>query len=717
MDQDWPAQSSELWPIEKITPYARNSRTHSDEQVAQIAASIREWGWTNPILVDEDGGLIAGHGRLLAARKLGLAQIPTMVAKGWSEAQKKAYVIADNKLALNAGWDLELLAVELGDLQGFDFNLLLTGFSDDELGKLLAEKTEGETDPDDIPEAPADPVAKPGDVWLLGKHRLVCGDSTDADTVAKALNGVSPHLMITDPPYGVEYDPAWREKAGVAASGTAKGKVLNDDKADWREAWALFPGDVAYVWHAGLFAGVVGDSLAASGFQLRSQIIWDKGQLVLSRGDYHWEHEPCQPAGTMVQKVIARGAGSQPAQIAEVPIETLHAGDHVVSYNSYSSVVMRRGREITRFGERQFDGLMHTISAGGRATRATPEHQFSVRLNPGAANKNVVYLMRRGNWWRVGRVRLFNSRGFGLATRIADNKAEEAWIISVHDTTTDAQCAEQVLSCKYGIPTTHWEIDDWALSPERQRSRDQIAGIYASLNLSALDARATLLLRDHRLERGQPLIRGGERLMFSRKSSRRIRACNLFAEIMQIPMPTSGDDFEWVTLTGNDATPFSGLVYSMDVEGDQHYVADGLITHNCWYAVRKGRTGHWAGDRKQTTVWHIAKPKKNETGHGTQKPVECMKRPIENNSSPGQAVYEPFSGSGTTIIAGEMTGRSIHAIELNPAYVDVAIKRWQDFTGMAATLEGDGRTFNEIAEIVSSDDPASTDPIAEPNHL
>lgn len=255
MDQNWPAQSSEFWPIEKITPYARNSRTHSDEQVAQIAASIREWGWTNPILVDEDGGLIAGHGRLLAARKLGLTQIPTMVAKGWSEAQKKAYVIADNKLALNAGWDLELLAVELGDLQGFDFDLMLTGFSDDELSKLLTEKTDGLTDPDAVPEAPIDPIAKPGDVWLLGKHRLVCGDSTDADSVAKALNGVTPHLMVTDPPYGVEYDPAWREKAGVAASGTAKGKVLNDDKADWREAWALFPGDVAYVWHAGLFAG------------------------------------------------------------------------------------------------------------------------------------------------------------------------------------------------------------------------------------------------------------------------------------------------------------------------------------------------------------------------------------------------------------------------------------------------------------------------------
>ncbi|OYY67539.1 MAG: DNA methylase, partial [Sphingomonadales bacterium 28-55-16] len=143
MDQNWPAQSSELWPIEKITPYARNARTHSDDQVAQIAASIREWGWTNPILVDEVGGLIAGHGRLLAARKLGLTQIPTMVASGWSEPQKKAYVIADNKLALNAGWDLQLLAVELEDLQGLDFDLMLTGFSDNELQGLLAQSSEG----------------------------------------------------------------------------------------------------------------------------------------------------------------------------------------------------------------------------------------------------------------------------------------------------------------------------------------------------------------------------------------------------------------------------------------------------------------------------------------------------------------------------------------------------------------------------------------------
>lgn len=411
---EWPADKIVRVPVEALIPYARNARTHSDEQVAQIAASMREWGWTSPILIDENMGIIAGHGRVMAARKLGLSDVPAMIAKGWSEAQKRAYVLADNQLALNAGWDTGLLKIELGELHALDFDLGLIGFPN--LDALLADKTEGLTDPDDVPEPPAEPVARPGDVWLLGNHRLVCGDCTDPLVVDKALNGVTPHLMVTDPPYGVEYDANWRNEAARKSEGMgnralgagAVGKVLNDDRADWREAWALFPGDVAYVWHAGLFAPTVAESLVESGFTLRSQIIWAKQQFAIGRGDYHWQHEPC------------------------------------------------------------------------------------------------------------------------------------------------------------------------------------------------------------------------------------------------------------------------------------------------WYAVRKGSKGHYEGGRKQSTLWQIDKPRKSETGHSTQKPVECMKRPIENNSSPGQAVYEPFSGSGTTIIAGEMTGRHIHAIELNPAYVDVAIKRWQDFTGQQAVLEGADKTFSEM---------------------
>lgn len=395
--------------VADLIPYARNSRTHSDEQVAQLAASIREFGWTNPVLVDGENGLIAGHGRVLAARKLGLTEVPVIELGHMTEAQRRAYVIADNQLAANAGWDLDLLKVEVADLSEMGFDLGLIGFDDNFLTGLLTPATpDGLTDPDEIPPAPDEPVSRPGDVWVLGAHRIICGSSTVATDVAKLLGPVKPNLMVTDPPYGVNYDPTWRHDTGLNNSKRV-GVVLNDDVADWTDAWALFPGDVAYVWHGALHATTVADSLMRSNFNVRSQIIWAKSRLVIGRGDYHWQHEPC------------------------------------------------------------------------------------------------------------------------------------------------------------------------------------------------------------------------------------------------------------------------------------------------WYAVRKTGKGHWAGDRKQTTLWAIdTKGQDTDTIHGTQKPVECMKRPIENNSSPGQAVYEPFSGSGTTIIAAEITGRQCFAVELNPAYVDVAVLRWQAFTGKAAHLEEDGRSFTEL---------------------
>jgi hypothetical protein len=278
--------------LAELVPYARNARTHSAKQVDQIAASIREWGWTNPILVTPDGTIIAGHGRVLAAQKLGLGHVPAMVAEGWTEAQIRAYVIADNKLALNAGWDEGLLAVELKDLDGLGFDLGLTGFNGDELADLMIDGTEGLQDPDSVPALQADPVTRLGDTWLLGDHRLRCGDSTSADDVEALLDGAVPHLMVTDPPYGVEYDPAWRRDAGLASDGLATGKVQNDDRADWREAWALFPGRVCYVWHGALHAQAVAESLEASGFNPRAQIVWVKTRAAISRGHYHWQHEP-----------------------------------------------------------------------------------------------------------------------------------------------------------------------------------------------------------------------------------------------------------------------------------------------------------------------------------------------------------------------------------------------------------------------------------------
>ena len=401
----------EQWPIGRLVEYERNPRKN-DDVVDRMAQAIMEFGFRIPIVARSDGLVVDGHLRLKAARVLGLDTVPVVLADELSETQIKAFRLLANQSANWAEWDELLLSAELNDLLAEDYDLSLIGFDDAELEALLA----GDVDPevasregeDDVPEAPEAPISRPGDLWVLGKHRLLCGDATVATDVERLLGDVTPLLMVTDPPYGVDYDPGWRNKAGAAAT-KRTGKVLNDDRADWREAWALFPGDVAYVWHGALHATTVAESLEASGFNIRSQIIWAKDRLVLSRGDYHWQHEPCL------------------------------------------------------------------------------------------------------------------------------------------------------------------------------------------------------------------------------------------------------------------------------------------------YAVKKTGKGHWAGDRKQTTLWQIAnKDQDAETVHGTQKPVECMRRPILNNSSPGQAVYEPFLGSGTTLIAAETTGRVCLGIELNPAYVDVAVQRWQQFTGQAAVLDGIGQTFADL---------------------
>ena len=250
MDLAFAPRQIEFWPIERLRPYARNAKMHGADQVARIAASMARFGWTVPCMVGDDGELIAGHGRVLAATELGLAEVPVIRLGHLDEAERRAYRIADNKLTELGDWDEEMLRDEVAGLLADDFDLSLLGFAEDELEALLqypdlceGSAAEGE---DDVPEPPADPVSVPGDLWQLGPHRLICGDSTSADIVAKLLDDVRPLLMVTDPPYGVEYDPAWRNASGAAKT-RRTGKVLNDDLADWREAWALFPGDVAYV--------------------------------------------------------------------------------------------------------------------------------------------------------------------------------------------------------------------------------------------------------------------------------------------------------------------------------------------------------------------------------------------------------------------------------------------------------------------------------------
>jgi DNA modification methylase len=276
--------------VTDLIPYIANSRTHSDAQVAQIAASIKEFGWTNPILVSGDDSIIAGHGRLMAARKLGMEEVPVIVLDHLSKSQQRALVIADNQLALNAGWNMDMLKAEIEDLQLDDFDLNILGFDDKFLDGLLEpEPTAGLTDEDAVPEVPETPKTVLGDVWVLGDHRLMCGDSTSIDAVEKLMDGQQANMLHTDPPYGVDYEGVPNDHLKDAQLEKFLVDALTSAHA------VLHPGSNVYVWHADITAFEFISAFRLSGFkQARpSTIQWVKPSLTMSQGDYHSQNEPC----------------------------------------------------------------------------------------------------------------------------------------------------------------------------------------------------------------------------------------------------------------------------------------------------------------------------------------------------------------------------------------------------------------------------------------
>jgi len=291
----WPADAVERRPVASLVPYARNARTHSPEQVAQIAGSITEWGWTVPVLCDEDGGIIAGHGRVLAALLLGLEAVPVMVARGWSDAKKRAYVIADNRLALNAGWDDDMLRAEFADLAAEGVDLALTGFASAEVAMLLAEPVVGLTDPDDIPAEYPEPTTQAGDVWLMGRHRMMCGDCTNPASVEALTLGGKVDAILTDPPY---CSGGFQEAGKAAGSiGTRQGATIANDRLSTRGYTALMRAALQSVRSPILYAFTdwrmwiaLFDVAESSGFGARSMIVWNKGTPGMGRG-WRSQHE------------------------------------------------------------------------------------------------------------------------------------------------------------------------------------------------------------------------------------------------------------------------------------------------------------------------------------------------------------------------------------------------------------------------------------------
>jgi DNA modification methylase len=280
----------------ELIPYARNPRTHSEAQVAQIAASIREFGWTNPVLVDRENGIIAGHGRVLAARKLGLERVPVIELAHMSEAQKRAYVLADNQLALNAGWDEDLLRLELADLSQLGFDLGLIGFAEGELERLLAgDNGTGLTEDDEAPALPEQAVTTAGDLWMLGEHRLLCGDATVLADVERVLDGRLADMTFTDPPYNVDY--------GSSAKDRLRGnrrKILNDDLGSGFETFLLeactnilaVTKGAAYVCMSSSELHTLQRAFTAAGGKWSTFVIWAKHTFTLGRADYQRQYEP-----------------------------------------------------------------------------------------------------------------------------------------------------------------------------------------------------------------------------------------------------------------------------------------------------------------------------------------------------------------------------------------------------------------------------------------
>lgn len=281
--------------VADLIPYARNARTHSDEQVTRIASSIKEFGFTNPILIDGDNGILCGHGRLAAAKKLGMREVPTIELSGMTDAQKRAYILADNKLALDAGWDEELLRLEFEELRGGAIDLELTGFSLDEINDILGQDDlSTNVEEQELPEPPIEPVTKLGDVWILGDNRLLCGDSTSPEDVARLMGGGLADLWLTDPPYNVAYQGKTKDAL------TIQNDEMDDESfrrflvSSYSAADSVLKeGAAFYIWHADSegfnFRGACRDV----GWKVRECLVWVKNAFVMGRQDYQWKHEPC----------------------------------------------------------------------------------------------------------------------------------------------------------------------------------------------------------------------------------------------------------------------------------------------------------------------------------------------------------------------------------------------------------------------------------------
>ena len=720
----------ELKNIAEVIPNPRNPNTHPEKQLKLLAKIIEAHGWRAPITVSKRSGfVIRGHGRLMAAQMLGCEVVPIDLQDYASEAEEWADMIADNRIAELSEVDQDELSRLVAELDAGDYDTGLLGFTDKDIASLLAsvEKEQVEEDNFDVTGALdniTEPEVKAGDIYQLGRHRLMCGDSTKLEDVQKLMGGELADMIFTDPPYNVAYEGGTDEKLTIQNDNMPAEEFNAFLLAAFKCMFEVTKaGGAIYVFHADSVGSDFRKAVTSAGWSLRQTLIWVKNQFTLGRQDYQWQHEPCQPPGTL----ITMPSGAQ------IPIEKLKDGDRVLSYDKYSGVIKgyKEGLPV-KVANRHYNGTLYGIKVGDKQTWATDNHRFTVKFHEGKRKLYCVYLMRRGRWWRVGNTVTYDARGFGLKQRLRQEKADEAWILDVFHDKLSAQCGEQLVCVKYGLPYTHWEVERGLKEKsEHIRSKEQIQWIYDNLDLGELEQHAENALAAYGRLRKYPFV---TKETLGNKMSTRvtsdIRACNIIPEIMEVPIPyekyNGVKTFEWRPVDAVDRKPYNGSVYSLQVDTYEHYIADGIVTHNCLYGWKPGAGHNFYGGRRQGTVLpetypvtvgkdvdgktlltisfglrdlklrvdnyevvdaedastliFVDKPTRNGE-HPTMKPIALCAKAISNSSRKDDIVLDLFGGSGSTLIAAEQIGRSCCTMELDPRYAQVILNRFKEFTG------------------------------------
>jgi len=788
----------EYVPIDALAPYQRNPRTHSEEQIAKIAASILEFGWTNPILVDGDRGIIAGHGRLLAARQLGMHRVPVITLAHLSPVQKRALVIADNRLALDAGWDEELLTEELKALDGLDFNLELTGFDLDELHDLLEEQTADEVA---APEPPEDPVSRLGDLWILGDHRLLCGDSADPAAVDRLVAGAPVHLVNSDPPYNVRVEPRScnaiaaglssfpqakthhqgfdlaRDKNKARPTGKMRAKdrpLTNDFVSDeafeeMLRAWfsnlarVLLPGRSFYIWGGYANCGNYPPVLKATGLYFSQAIIWVKEHPVLTRKDFMGNHEwafygwkegaahrffgpPNVPDVWAVKKV-------NPQAMVHL---CLHPDALVLTEHGYRAI------SSVAIGDRVYaaDGRFHRVIGVSAHVYESPELVRIVAKGgnlPTLASDNHPFLIwrpeRRGRsivggavaWLRADQIQVGDYTMTPLLQEPAKDpfpdRDEEFWFLfGLYLAQGSLQRAGHGLN-RYPAFHLHKRRQDLIA---RIRNRWESVGEYdpndyhcgpcQGVTVMAFDPEAGAVFEElgGRLSHAKRLAPAAFRLPRAKRLALlqgwlNGDGCRVHDRSYWQGNTCSPDLAAHLTLLGT-SVGYQAHMFRYDPPVElgtilgRRFQSQRPVYNLYFYARdpkdRRGRVAYLEHEGQKYAlryvksvgrvpysgeVWNLSVEGSHTfqtavgMSHNTQKPVELAVRAIQYSSRPHENVLDLFGGSGSTLIGAEEMGRRCFMMELDPAYTDVIVRRWQETTGKQAVLDGSGSTFEAVS--------------------